>query len=1000
MWRLRNRSVLGVVRRQATWWAWGAIALVLLLGLDRILAHPDQSSAAPQGAVVISEFGAAGSGPTDEDGERADWIELHNRSVRPVNLNGWSLTDDPTQPDKWTFDNVTIAPGQYLLIFASNKDRDELDDEQPFLHTNFRLNSDGGHLALYPTTSRRYVDGSVYDYPAQLPTLSYGFVPMADGSWAARYMASPTPGAANDTSVTWAAILPPVRFSVPHGFFSAPVEVALTSPTPDATIRYTLDGSTPTADNGTPYTSPIVIDQTTPLRAVAFLPDHSPSPVATQSYIFLDDVINQPDDPAGWPQTWGVYSINRGPYVAGAPVEADYAMDARITYNPQYRDLLADGLVAIPSLSLVTDMANLDIYATPQARGRESERPVSVEWIDPTGAQPGFQVNAGIRIQGNAGRLEYMPKHSFRLFFRQQYGAAKLNYPLFPASYVTEFETLVLRGGVNYGFAGDIQDPTLGWQIDHRGNTTYLRDEWARTSQLAMSGVGARGRFVHLYINGLYWGLYNMVERPDSAFAASYLGGTEEDWASMNHGGSIYGNPNRFTMLAELGDSGGLDDPAKWATFLEFFNPVQFADYVILNWYAGNNDWVTTNWYAAVQNPAGRNYFFVWDAEAIWDSDPNIRLGEDAREGAPFVNVIKAAFLGAWANSDFRMIFADRLYHHLYNDGALTDAAAMTRWQELQQTIDTAIVAESARWGDARYDEPITREDWLGANDRVLGRMAGNSERFMALVRDAGYYPAIDPPAMSPRGADFAQAITVTLAAPAGIIYYTTDGSDPRLSGSDGASDGASGAPSPTAQRYNGTPITLTTTGSLRARLWLDGQWSALQVGEFRATNEQPRLTISEIMYNPYLDEEMEFLELKNVGNTAADLSGAYFDGIDFRFGEGTTLAAGEHLLLIRELKKFRRRYGDEIEIHGQYAGKLSDKGETITLYTPRGEVWLQATYNDARGWPLSADGAGDALEVIDPLGDLSDSYNWRASATLYGTPGADAASPAVVQVP
>jgi hypothetical protein len=144
-------------------------------------------------------------------------------------------------------------------------------------------------------------------------------------------------------------------------------------------------------------------------------------------------------------------------------------------------------------------------------------------------------------------------------------------------------------------------------------------------------------------------------------------------------------------------------------------------------------------------------------------------------------------------------------------------------------------------------------------------------------------------------------------------------------------------------------------------------------------------------MYRPYLNQEMEFLELKNIGNTAAELSGAYFVGIDFRFAEGTMLAPGQHLVLIRDLKEFRRRY-PEAEIIGQYTGKLSDKGETLSLYRPQGELWLEVTYDDNYGWPLSANGAGDSLLLIDPMGDLSSPHSWRASTTLYGTPGADEA--------
>jgi hypothetical protein len=960
---------------------WGGVALVLLVGLQRILAHPDQTNDLPTGSVIISEFGAAGSGPVDEHGDTPDWIELHNRTLTPVDLENWSLTDDPQQRDKWLFGDVTIEPGAYLVVFASGRDQDEFDEDELFLHTNFRLDSQGGYLALFPPTARQFIDGSVFNYPAQSPHTSYALVQESSGQWTPLYLARPTPGAPNDASITWAGILPPVEVSVPHGLFDAPFTVELSNPNSAVRIVYTTDGSTPTGEQGIPYEGPIEITQTTPLRAVALLDDHAPSPVVTQSYIFVDDVLRQPSDPAGWPDNWGVHSISRGPYQAGSVVEADYAMDPRVVDDPVYGKLLEDGLRALPTLSLVTDMANFDIYATPQARGREFERPMSVEWIDPNDTHGGFQINAGVRIQGNAGRLEYMPKHSFRLFFRQSYGAAKLNYPLFENSHITEFETLTLRGGVNYSFAGDYLLDSE--QLDLRERTTYLRDEWARASQIAMSGSGAHGRFVHLYINGLYWGLYNIVERPDASFAAAYFGGDEEEWASVNHGGYVSGAPDRFRVLLDLALAGGLDDPAKYATLLEFFDPAHFSDYVVLNWAMNNQDWPETNWYASVQNPAGRNRFWVWDAEATWNNGAAIRLGGETVPGAPHPNAVKLLFEAAWANADFRTIFADRLYANLYNEGALTDGASTARWQALQREIERAIVAESARWGDVRYEEPITLEDWQRANADVLRQIDGNAAKLITLARAQGYYPSIDPPQISPRGAEFdGEQQVVLTASPSEIqsdIYYTVDGSDPRAAGT--------GDVAPTAHRYDG-PVTITTTTVFKTRLLVDGVWSALHEVKFAKRGEAAHVVISEIMYNPYLDENMEFLELQNVGNTAADLSGAYFEGIDFRFGGNVTLHPGEHLVLIRNLRNFRQRY-PEVPVYGQYAGKLSDKGETISLYRPNGELWLQVTYDDNYGWPLSADGAGDSLVLVDAMGDMSNPHTWRASRTLYGTPGA-----------
>ncbi len=196
------------------------------------------------------------------------------------------------------------------------------------------------------------------------------------------------------------------------------------------------------------------------------------------------------------------------------------------------------------------------------------------------------------------------------------------------------------------------------------------------------------------------------------------------------------------------------------------------------------------------------------------------------------------------------------------------------------------------------------------------------------------------------------------------------------------------GEPAPSASIYN-APVVITTTSVLKTRGWVDGVWSALNQATFAESREAAHVIISEILYNPYLREEMEFLELKNVGNTTADLSGAYFQGIDFRFGDGAKLDAGQYLVLIRDLKKFRERYA-EAPIYGLYRGKLSDKGETVSLYHANGELWLQVTYDDNYGWPLSADGAGDSLQVVDPQGNMSAPHNWRASATLYGTPGTD----------
>ena len=765
-----------------------------------------------------------------------------------------------------------------------------------------------------------------------------------------------------------------MRFNPERGLYDAPVAVELLSPN-GGEIRYTTDGSEPTAHSGSVYTGTLTIDRTTPLRAAAFQAGHWPASTATHTYILPAEVARQPAQPPGWPDTWGVHHISFGGYQEGAPRLADYEMDAQVVDDPRYAGQMDDALRAIPSLSLVTAPEHFDIYARPGDRGTESERPVSAELIDPSGQEPGFQIDAGLRIQGGAGRWEFMPKHSFRLFFKQKYGAGHLEYPLFDDSPAVEFDTVILRAGMDRSFAG--HPPAPGQTVDHR-LATYTRDEWARASQVDVSGAGSHGRFVHLYINGLYWGLYNLVERPDASFLSTYFGGDPDEWFSVSQGGAVGGQPDRFDVLMRLAEEGGLSDPARYATMLEFIDPIHFSDYVILNWTMGNHDWPENNWYAGVQYPAGPVRFFVWDGESTWDDGAGIILGSDGFEGAPYPNVIKLVFLALMENPEFRQLFADRAYRNLAPGGPLSDEQSQARWAAINQEIETAIVGESARWGDVRYDEPITQADWLRARDRVAMQMNGNAARLLAELRAAGYYPALDPPGFSAPAGIFTGTLELGMDAAGGAIYYTLDGSDPRATG---------GEVAPTARQYT-EPIVLSTATTVKARSLRDGEWSALNEAQFARGDQRQQLAITEIMYHPLDGDRYEFVELKNVGDLPVDLSGAYFQGIEFRFPLYRSLAPGEFVVLASDFKRFRERY-PEPDIHGVYQGKLSDRGEALTLHSAAGDVLASVTYNDGGAWPLSPDGTGDSLVLIDPRHPSSPG-SWRASARIHGSPGAD----------
>jgi hypothetical protein len=908
---------------------------------------------------------------TDEDGDYSDWIEIHNPGRYAISLAGYAFTDDPNLPDKWRFPAITIESQGYLIVFASNKDR-----KAGPLHTNFKLKRQGEFLGLYHILQARYVDtitlSDIEDhqnFPAQLADVTYGRRQPSDGplgSVHSGYLSQPTPGEANASTFLWAGLTKPVVFSRERGFYEQAFKLSLTAPTPGSTIRYTTDGTLPGETNGQIYTTPIEIQKTTLLRAVALTPGYRPSPPTTQTFIFLEDVLAQAGRPPGFPQFWGGYQ--------GAPAGADYEMDPELVRDPDFRNDLVVSLKAIPTVSLVTDLQSFhDLYANPRRRGRAWERPVSVEIIDPSGRRPGIQVDAGLRIQGGLGRSENIPKHAFRLFFRREYGVAKLQYPLFPDSPVEAFDTVVLRSGVNRSYAG-FPDRT-----DDIRQTTYTRDEWLRASQLAMSGSGSRGIFVHLYLNGLYWGLYNLVERPDESFLSAYFGGPKEDWHAITHAETVSHSSDRFRALHQLAAEGHLEDSEKYAVIQSYLDIPHFIDYLIVNWYSGNLDWAFNNWYAGTRRTSEPVRYFVWDGERTWYEGAEIYMALDEYESQPnLVNPLLAALL---ANADFRTLLADRLYKHLFNDGALSEANAGARWLQINSEIEQAIIAESARWGDARTEPPLTKADWLRARDDVLNQMAGNADRLIAQAREAGYYPPIDPPGFNLPGDQTSEQFMVAMSTPAnGEVYFTTDGSDPRRQ--------QTGTISPQAERYT-EPVLITTTTKIKARALVDGDWSALNEAVFGPSLKSGlRLQITEIMFNPSGGNNYEFLELKNTGQDSLKLGGAFFEGIDYTFPPThPALAPNEVIILAANRVAFSERYPN-VALAGEYSGRLSNKGEKITLKNAAGQVLLAVQYDDERGWPLSADGSGDSLVLIYLDGDPNDPGNWRASAARNGSPG------------
>lgn len=577
------------------------------------------------------------------------------------------------------------------------------------------------------------------------------------------------------------------------------------------------------------------------VRAVAS--DSSSPPVVsvsvTSSYIFLGDVIQQPTnipDPNNPKFSQYPSGYLRETYDVGRNYTAvhDYEMDPNIVNDPAYSSEIIPALQAVPTLCLVANVADM-FGASGFYDGDENDpnatKPCSIEILYPSSATKNIQANCSVEPHSH-NRL----KRSLHLGFSSAFGPSKLtstimqDAPLNGNSAANKFDSIILRGGNNRSWA-------RMWNPDA---TTYTEDEWYRESQIAMEGFGPHGNFVHLYINGLYWGLYNAAERPDESFASIYFGGDKANWFSLNHDGRTNGDATRWNYLVGPLIAKDMTVGANYDELRGYLDVNEYSDYLILSWYMAMTDWPGNNWFVANRNdtdPLGvtPTRYFTWDGEWSWDRGLNFSVSgawvhPSFRNGATDSNYLPKIWRSLKVNSDFMMQFADRVYLHNFNNGALTDQNSSSRWNVLNTSIQSAVVAESARWGDSLLGLPQqtrrTRNfDWQNEVNNIASIMNGNVSRFITALRGQGYYPSIDPPVFNRRGGTVPQGFQVTLTNPngSGAIYFTTDGSDPRLSG---------GAINPTAQQYQ-SPITISSDETLSTRVVAGSTWSALNKATF-----------------------------------------------------------------------------------------------------------------------------------------------------------------------
>jgi hypothetical protein len=793
-------------------------------------------------------------------------------------------------------------------------------------------------------------------------------------------------------------------------------------------IRYTLDGSNPissktalTVDN---YTK-IKIDPVntnnrakTPaviLRAIA-TPVKKNEVEVCRTFIFMEELLYQNNPKGKWPQS----NIN------GQVI--DYEMDKEVVESIEYEDFIEDAFMDIPTLSIITDMHNLfdkskGIYVNPSKRGEEWERESIIELINPDDEE-GFMINCGLRIRGGYSRHTANPKHSFRFNFKDEYGYGKLKYPLFGDEGTDEFNKLDLRTAQNYS-----------WSFNyHPGkHNLMIRDEFSRHTQRDMGNIYTRSKYCHLFLNGMYWGVYQFQERVDDEFCEAYIGGDDDDFDVIKVDGShinnVEGKIEDWEKVWELIKNDlSIDKNYKkiiggTAEFKKSYIDVDnLIDYMILIFFTGNFDGPTSKFSS---NLSVRNFymlgdrknmfsgykFLVHDAEhsLLYDAiKPGIGIEENrvniGKEGVyRQMKVSKfALFHPQWlhhklcANIEYRQRFADRVYKAMFNNGALTVKNCQMRALESAKKIEMAIIAESARWGDSKMKIPRTRDDdWLPELEKLITKYF--PERHPIVVEqliEENLFSDILPPEFYFEMFEIKQDEVNVIGECEVIIgkendytdvYYTTNGEDPRLEG---------GKLNENSKTFEFEKIlTIDKNTVIMARSKEGTRWSPLRKLIINKKNNIENLKFTEVNYHPIAykdvdDDEFEFIEIKNNSSKFISLSNYKFtDGIEYTFPKGTILRGGEYIVLAKNEQEFYNRYG--IRPFGEYLGKLSNSGELIELANNFTKRSIEFEYSDKGNWPEACDGEGYTLVAK----DLSKNYKpnspeyWAVSAEINGSP-------------
>ncbi|MFO7669615.1 MAG: lamin tail domain-containing protein [Bacteroidales bacterium] len=588
-----------------------------------------------QGQLRINEFQASNINTIlDYGGNYLEWVEIYNSGNQTIYLAGHYLTNDLANPQMSRIKFGYINPGKYGIVW--------LQTEGTMISEEIKLYMDGGKIILFSP------DGQLVDsvtYQKQFVDVSYGRKVDDISEWA--YYSEPTPSAVNNTYPTKDTLLPAeVWFSIEAGIYDDAQILELDAGDSEGLIRYTTDGSWP-VQSSLIYESPILLLETTVVRARLFEEGKLPGKVNTQTYI-LGAGSNLPTVSISTnPKNF--FGSHDGIYVTGSNGIAGYCLE------------------------------------NPQNWNQDWERPVNFEYFSPDGVQEVNQL-VGTKIYGGCSRM-FMYK-SLAIYARNKYSHNSLDYKFFQSKDVDKFKAIVLRNSGNDAYATMFRDGFM---------QTLLKGRMDIDLQAYEPAV--------IFINGEYWGIQNIREKINEYYPASNYGIDSDEidmLERMNYewGESVSGSVEHYTALMDFVTHKDLNLEENYQYVSTQMDINEFLNYYLANIYFQNEDWPHNNVkYWRPQSDGGKWRWVLYDTDFGWGLYQ--RTG-NCLEWATRDDKSTRLFTELLENKDFKNEFIQRMAGHInttFNPETVTPI-----YDSIRAYINDELSRHMERWGRPESD--------------------------------------------------------------------------------------------------------------------------------------------------------------------------------------------------------------------------------------------------------------------------------------------------------